>query len=44
MKPADDVMQFDSASAPPVPRRFQDEGFEFGGLLLLGSPYRGSPM
>src|SRR5215470_2496370 len=41
MKLADDVMQLDSASAPPMQRRFQDDGFEFDRLLLLGSAYRG---
>src|SRR5215469_6565175 len=37
----DDVGQFDSVSAPAMQRQFQDDGFEFEGLLLLGSAYRG---
>ena len=41
MKPADDVMRSDPASAPSAQRQFQDDGFEFGRLLLLGSAYRG---
>ena len=41
MKLAGDVTQPGSASAAPVQRQFQDEGFEFGRLLLLGSAYRG---
>src|SRR5262245_44032293 len=36
-----DVKQGDSAGAPPVHRQFEDVGFEFDRLMLLGSAYRG---